>query len=269
MTELLVITALVFIMGCSSHEELPPPDNPFDAGNPNYVSPTAVIVSGPSEGEMINSTAVSIAWEGNESASEYRYNFDSSIWSEWSDATSKTFDYLDEGNHNFEIQARSINGIEQLTAASRSFTVNALEGLTVVVFPYGQTGSAGDTLMYQIIVDEVIDLSAIEYRMIFDNQYLELIDVYNGSIVDEWDGIPLVITEVSDSSVSMTMVSVESDNNAFSGSTSIATIGFRVLPEALMNTSSTIIELNEVVFLNPSHDPIEINIIRSGVFYEN
>ena len=52
----LIVSAL--LMGCSSHEELPPPDNPFDPGNPDYISPAAVIVSGPGEGEVVSTTEV-------------------------------------------------------------------------------------------------------------------------------------------------------------------------------------------------------------------
>ncbi|MBT7577237.1 MAG: hypothetical protein HN633_00515, partial [Candidatus Marinimicrobia bacterium] len=62
------IFALTLIMGCSSHDELPPPDNPFDPGNPDYVSPNLTIISGPALGEIIDNPFVTLVWEGNESA---------------------------------------------------------------------------------------------------------------------------------------------------------------------------------------------------------
>jgi hypothetical protein len=265
--QVLVFSAILF--GCSSHDELPPPNNPFDPGNPDYVRPAVEIINGPGESEIVEVTTVTFEWQGNESSTEYSYQFDGAGWSIWSENTAEVFDYLDDGDHLFELQARSVNGDEQEAPTSLSFGVDAVEGLSVVLFPYAQTGSVGDTLVYQIIVEKVVDLAAIEYDIIFDAEFFEMIDVIDGGILDEWGGTPLVITEMTDSSVSMSMVSVESDTNTFSGSTTIVTLLFRVLPEAFMNTSSTVIDLNKVVFLTPTHDQIEIDIIRSGVFYEN
>jgi len=267
--KVITLVALVLILGCSTLEELPPRDNPFDPGNPDYMSPSVEIINGPGENQIVEVTTVTFEWQGNESATEYCFQLDGSGWSTWSENTTEVFDYLDEGDHLFELQARSVNGDEQDVPTSLSFGVNAVAGLSVVLFPYAQPGSVGDTLVYQIIVGDVVDLAAIEYEIIFDAEFFEMIDVIYGSILDEWGGTPLVITEMTDSSVSMSMVSVESDTNTFSGSTSIATLLFRVLPEAFMNSSSTVIDLNKVVFLTPAHDPIEIDIIRSGVFYED
>ncbi|MBT7579063.1 MAG: hypothetical protein HN633_09870, partial [Candidatus Marinimicrobia bacterium] len=65
---LIILLAVALVLGCSSHEELPPPDNPFDPGNPDYVSPSVEIIVGPSENEIVDVTTVTFEWQGNESA---------------------------------------------------------------------------------------------------------------------------------------------------------------------------------------------------------
>ena len=254
----------LILLGCSSHEELPPPDNPFDPGNPHYVSPTALIVSGPSEGEVIDTTGVNIAWEGNESASEYRYKFDSPNWSDWNTATSHTFDYLDEGNHSFQLQSRSVNGEEQAVATLLNFEVDAVDGPAAIVYPYMQFGNPGDTLTYQIIAEEVIDLFAIECIISINEDYLELIEVLDGELLTQWGGDPLIIQEMTSASVSLAMVAVEGTGSPFSGSTSIATLEMIIRPSAMTTSVMTAIEIIELKYLDPSLMAIDGVSVRIG-----
>ena len=266
---ILLILILAILIGCSSHDELQPPDNPFDPGNPDYVGPTAVIVSGPAEGEIIDTTAVTFVWEGNESATEYRYKFDSPDWSDWNTATSHTFDYLDEGDHSFEVQVRSVNGDVQETPILLDFVVDAVSGPSAIVFPYSQKGSPGDTLIYQIIAEEVTDLFAVECNILINADYLELIEIVNGNIVDEWGGDPLVIDDITLSSASFSMVSVEGSNNSFSGTTSIISLITRIKTTVVLQSAINVIEIPEIVFLEPNLSAIDVGQIRTGVLDGN
>jgi hypothetical protein len=174
------IFALTLIMGCSSHDELPPPDNPFDPGNPDYVSPNLTIISGPALGEIIDNPFVTLVWEGNESATEYLYKFDSLDWSEWTTITTLTFDYLDEGNHRFEIKARSVNGEEQLTSTAIDFEVDAVGGPALMFYPRRQLSLLGEIVTFQILAEEVIDLMASEMYLDYDPTRLEIISIIQG-----------------------------------------------------------------------------------------
>jgi hypothetical protein len=258
---------LVTLIACSSHEELPPPDNPFDPGNPDYVSPSVVIINGPNEGEVLDVTSTSIEWEGNESATEYRYKFDSPDWSEWNAATSHAFDYLDEGNHGFEVQARSVNGDLQETPTDLSFDVNAVAGPSVLVYPYQLFGSPGDTVECQIIAEEVTDVFANEFIISFDNDYLELIEIVDGDILGEWGGVPLIVEELSGSLLSISMVAVEGSSISFSGTSSLVTLLLRINPLVISGTGFEVIRVTDITFLNRNLDNLNVNVNRIGVLH--
>ena len=251
-------------MGCSSHEELPPPDNPFDPGNPDYVDPEAEIISGPAEGEIVESTSVTLVWEGNESATEYRYKFDSPNWSDWNAATSHTFDYLDEGNHSFEIQAKSVNGDEQPGSTLLDFEVDAVSGPAAIINPYRQFGNPGDTLTYQIIAEEVTNLFAIECAVSINEDYLELSEVINGEVLTQWGGEALLIQEMTLSSLSLSMVAVEGTGSPFSGTTSIATLEIIIRPSAMITSTVIAIEIIELTYLDPALTAIGDVSVRMG-----
>ena len=259
-----VIFALI-LLGCSSHEELPPPDNPFDPGNPDYVDPEAEIISGPTEGEVVDSTAVTLIWEGNESATEYRYRLDASAWTEWAESTTETFEYLDEGNHSFELQARSVNGDAQTGSSLLDFEVDAVAGPAVLVYPYRHSASPGDTIMYQIMAEEVADLFAVECQIQFNEEYLELIEVINGDLLGEWGGESLVIQDMTATSLFLSMVAVEGTTVSFSGSTSIVTVAVRIRSSASITSENvSVIEINEAVFLDSLLEQTLLQTVRSG-----
>jgi hypothetical protein len=257
--------ALILVLGCSSHEELPPPDNPFDPGNPDYVSPEAEITSGPSEGEIIGNTSVTLVWEGNESATEYRYRFDFLGWSEWDETTSTTFEYLDEGTHNFELMARSVNGEEQSISTLLDFGVDAVAGPAILIYPYMQSASPGDTVDFQIFAEEVSDLFAVECQIQFDDEILELIEVIDGDLLTEWGGTALSIQEVSESIVDFSVVAVEGSNTTFEGTTSIFLLRLRIKQSANLNIELTAISVTNGVFINPHLEAIDLVYNRPGV----
>jgi hypothetical protein len=259
-----IILVVAILLGCSSHEELAPPDNPFDPGNPDYVSPSVVVIDGPNEGEVLDVTSTFIEWEGNESATEYRYKFDTPDWSSWGASTSHTFDYLDEGNHSFEIQARSVNGDEQTDSQLLDFVVNAVAGPSAIVYPYKQAGNPGDTLVYQIMAEEVTDLFAVECNISIDDEYFELIEVIDGNILGEWGGEALRIQDVTESSVSLSLVAVEGVMASFTGSTSIITLIVRIKSAAFSTSYSSAIDISNITYLNPDLETIDIAGVRSG-----
>jgi len=260
-----LLIALI-LLGCSSREEFSPPDNPFDPGNPDYVNPEAEIISGPTEGEIVESTSVTMVWEGNESATEYRYKFDSITWSDWGETTSQTFHYLDEGIHSLEVQARSVNGDEQTLPTLLEFEVNAVTGPSALVYPYMHIGNPGDTLIYQIVAEEVTDLFAVECLIEIDTN-LELIDVIDGNLQGEWGGHPLIVQEIGDQSISLSIVSVEGANLSFAGTSSIISLRVRIRSTAVRNVETTALIIANLLYLNTNLDTISISTIRPGVIY--
>jgi hypothetical protein len=261
----LAVLLTIGVWACTPHEELEPPDNPLDPNNPVYTSPSAEIISGPTEGEIVETTSISITWEGNESATEYRYNFDSNEWSEWTSITSQTYDYLDEGDHSFEIQARSVNGDEQTDSHILGFSVDAVAGPSAIVYPYKQTANPGDTIVYKIMAEEVTNVFANECKISFDTDYLELIDVIEGDILGAWGGSPLLVEMISDSSVSISMVAAEGSSISFSGTSSLIALILRINPRAISGSGLEVIRITDITYLNPNLEKLHVNSNRLGV----
>jgi hypothetical protein len=262
--KIITLVALILVLGCSSHEELPPPDNPFDPGNPDYVSPTVEIIGGPSESEIIDVTTVSFEWQGNESATEYSYQFDGSDWSEWNAGTSTEFDYLDEGDHTFKVQARSVNGDAQATPTAMGFGVDAVAGPSALVYPYKHVGNPGDTLIYHIVAEEVLDLFAVECHIELGDD-LELIEIIDGNLQSEWGGNALVIREIIGQTILLSIVSVEGTNTSFAGTTSIITLKLRLKETAPQNSETTALSISDLQYLNTTLNALNISTIRRGV----
>ena len=259
---LLIVSAFI---ACSSHEELPPPDNPFDPGNPNYVSPEATLVNGPVEGEVVGTTSITITWVGNESATEYRFRFDESDWSIWGESTEQTLDYLDEGEHSFELEARSINGDIQEIPTLLDFEIDAVPGPSVIAYPYLHTAGPGDTLQYEIIAEEASELFAVECQIEFDSDILELIDVLPGSLQNEWGGTILSVQEVHNSSIDLSTVSVEGSNTSFSGTASILVLKLRIKSDVESTFGNSVIGITTIELVDPQLKTINIQSIRPGV----
>ena len=142
-------------------------ENPLDPGNPDYESPIVNIISGPGEGEEIDEPQVTFVWEGNELVEFYRYRFNANDWTDWSVETSKTFDYLDEGNHFFSVQSQYLSG-DTSQVENISFMVDAVTGPALMFFPRRHQAGVGETVLFQILAEEVTNLTAAEFSINYD-----------------------------------------------------------------------------------------------------
>jgi len=256
-----ILVLMLVLWGCTSHENLEPPDNPFDPGNPNYVSPTVEIINGPNESEIVEVTTVTFEWQGNESATEYHYKFDSPNWSDWDESTSKTFDYLDEGIHSFEIQARSVNGDKQVDSLRLEFEVDAVEGISLVAYPYSQEVEVGDTIMVSINILDVENIVALGFELSFSADMIRFMDFMNGEIIDEWGGLPLVIVDSrldeTFSDINIAITSVEGNVHGFSGSIPAIYLRFIVQHQGEFWLSPS-----NVLLLDPEQQSLQISTMR-------
>ncbi len=262
-----IVLVFAILHSCSSREELPPPDNPFDPGNPNYVNPAVEIIGGPIEGEIVEETTVTFEWQGNESATEYRYQLDGSSWSEWSVGTSVELDYLDEGLHIFEVKANSLNGDEQEVATQLNFKIDAVAGPSGIVYPYLHSGSRGDTIIFHIVAEEAAELFAVHCRVRYDSNLLELIEVFDGTLKNEWGGIVLCIQDVDEPIIDLSMVPVENTNQSFSGTASVLSVKLRIKTNAPSTSETTALTIEQIELLNPQLEVLTASSKRSGILH--
>ena len=157
------------------------PDNPLDPETPDYESPAVIFVASISDGDTLETETVTFGWTGNELVTAYRYQLDNDVWSAWSADTTATFDYLDEGDHNVSIQSSYLSG-DTSSVASVSFVVDAVTGPALMFYPRRHIASVGETVTFQILAEEVEDLTAAEFTISFDTTDLEIISITQGSM---------------------------------------------------------------------------------------
>ena len=143
--------------------------------------PDTEILSGPSEGEEVETSEVQFTFEGRdiEGPVEFSYRITGRDWSPWSAETEAIFKDLDEsslvGIYVFEVRSRSSAGDVDKTPATRSFTINAVQGLWLR--PRSVDAPLGSEFTLEIIAEEVENLMLAHLLIVFDPSKLDLIEI--------------------------------------------------------------------------------------------
>ena len=256
---------LVILIGCSSHEELPPPDNPLDPGNQDYVSPNVEIMIGPSEGETVNTTAVSFAWEGNELVTEYSYKLDDNAWSEWSDATAVNLEYLDEGQHIFSVNARYESLTEDDTPEAVTFTVDAVQGPGLRVYPLFSEVSPGSTVDLYLYAEEVESLVFAEIQVSYDTTIIAFVQHENGDMLGEAHDNSILIVEDNPGVLDISLATNFVDQAGISGTGALANLSFTGTTQG----SSELVISDGSTFLDFWNNDIPIVDTENGLVVSN
>ena len=236
-------------------------ENPLDPGNPDYESPIVNIISGPGEGEVIDEPQVTFAWEGNELVDFYRYRFNANDWTDWSVETSKTFDYLDEGNHSFSVQSQYLSG-DTSQVENISFMVDAVTGPALMFFPRRQEATVGETVMFQILAEEVTNLTAAEFSINYDPAHVEITSITQGAIFAASEE-SIFLTQYDNSAGTLSVITaiLGGDEPSVSGTGVLIEIQINVISA----TSSELTFSGSEVFRDPENNNISITETIKGL----
>lgn len=228
--------------------------NPYDPGNPDYIAPQIIITSGPGEGAVVDTHVVTFQWEGNELVTEYRYNYDNLGWSDWSSQTSVVIDYLDEGDHSFSVQSRYESG-DTSEVGTVSYVVDAVKGPALMFYPRRRIVSVGETTSFRIMAEEVTNLTATEFTVEFDPEFIEVVAVTEGSMFQRL-GESLFFSELDNASgrVTISMAMLGGENPSADGTGDLAALQVIVNEQG----TSTISFDGTEVFRDPENYEIEI-----------
>jgi len=255
------ILFLGLIVFWSCEEIMVDQENPLDPGNPDYDSPIVNIISGPGEGEVIDEPQVTFAWEGNELVDFYRYRFNANDWTDWSVETSKTFVYLDEGNHSFSVQSQYSTG-DTSQVTSVLFVVDAVTGPALMFYPRRHQAAVGESVMFQILAEEVANLTAAEFSINYDPAHVEITSVTQGAIFAASEE-SIFLTQYDNSAGTLSVIT------AILGGDEPSVSGTGVLIEIQMNvisaTSSELTFSGSEVFRNPENNNISITETIKGL----
>ena len=236
-------------------------ENPIDPDNPDYIPPIVSFITGPEPEEILTAETTTITFSGNEESMLFRSRLDSSNWSGWISAQSRTLDYLDEGNHIFYLQGQYTTG-DTSSVISIPFTVNAVEGPALLFSPRRHIASAGQVVTYQILAEEVFDLAGTEFILNYNVSKIQVEAVRQGALFNSL-GTPIFFTENDQINglLTVTASAWAGDNEGFTGTGVI----FEIDVAIIQNGSSTINFNGNETFRNPENLMININEVIGGL----
>jgi len=253
---------MLFLFACGEPEF----DNPVDPDNPDFEIPETIILSGPQEGETVDTSSVTFSWEGNEQAVEYAYQLNEGGWSLWTKEPSITLNYLDEGDHYFQVKSRYISEDEDETPAEINFTVDAVHGPALRVFPLLTTTSVSQPTIIEIYMEEVENIMASEFSVSYNPLLVTVESVSKGELLSNYNGESVLIyeTQTVDSEASIIFdIGVATRGNAgLIGSGSIISIEF--MPVSIGDFDVEI--LTESTFRDNNNLEIIVNQSKNGRF---
>ena len=255
------ILFLGLIVFWSCEEIMVDQENPLDPGNPDYDSPIVNIISGPGEGEVIDEPQVTFAWEGNELVDFYRYRFNANDWTDWSVETSKTFVYLDEGNHSFSVQSQYSTG-DTSQVASVLFVVDAVTGPALMFYPRRHQATVGETVLFQILAEEVANLTAAEFSINYNPAHIEITSITQGAIFAASEE-SIFLTQYDNSAGTLSVITaiLGGDEPSVSGTGVLIEIQINVISA----TSNELTFSGSEVLKDPDNNDITINETVNGL----
>ena len=253
----LVFIILLFL---SCEDTVPIRDNPLDEDGGEYIPPI-ISLKDISDGDTLYSESIEFIWEGNELVTEFRYKLDSFSWTDWNESSSATLSYLDEGNHQFSVQSRYLNG-DTSNVASVSFVVDAVAGPSLMFYPRRHFAQAGETVTFQIIAEEVTNLMMSEIHLEYDPSMLELMSISQGSFFQNGqNSIFLFETNTEAGAVQINTTLLDGDTPSVNGTGSLASIEVK-----LLQSGSSQINFNgSDAFIDPENSEIHILEKISGL----
>lgn len=187
-----ILFSISFLLSLALISCIKKPENPLDPSSEAYTAPSVTITLGPKEGETLSDNTVRFAWQGNSSVNEFRYILEPymSAWSSWSKNNSVTFIFLDDFSYKFTIQTRYENQNE-VSSVSRNFKVDAIKGPGLKFYRLNNQVNLGLYVTVDVVLEDVSNFEAANFRVNFDPSYLNLSSVSAGDIANS--NVPVVI----------------------------------------------------------------------------
>lgn len=251
---------LIFLLSCDQN---PVFDNPYDEeNNPNYIPPETIITSEYIDSAILDTSGVTIAWEGNELVIEYCYKLDDNAWSEWSTTTSVDLEYLDEGQHSFRVKGRYESLAEDDTPAEVDFEVDAVQGPGLRVYPLLTETSINSYFDVYLYAEEVEGVVFAEIQMSYD----PAIVVFSGHEAGDMLGNPsdnsILIVEDDLGVLDITLATNFTDQGGVSGTGALVKLTFTT---ANAQGSTELAVSGSSAFLDFGNNDIVINDTENGL----
>ncbi len=175
-----ILSVFLFMVSCSEPDLVL--DNELDPDNPDFDPPNTTILAIDaihldSDGLSVDVQDPIIKWVGNEDMEmEFRNQLDGQGWSDWSSDLQKQLEFLNEGDHRFLVQGRYLSGTLEDQPDTLDFIVDAITGPALRMSPLKQKVSVGDSVLVEIMAEEMAAVSGAEIIIKFNHPYLTLVE---------------------------------------------------------------------------------------------
>jgi hypothetical protein len=182
-------------------------DNLFDPEHPDFRNPETFLLSGPSEGEIIQSNTVVFSWRHADSTYhvdtlstsniggkiEYSYRLTGRDWSEWQSGESLwyspytqwiydeytgihtlTLGPLEDGQQLFEVRMKYPTEVFEYNWPMRAFTIDAMEGPALMIAPMQTYIDSGAAFYTHVRILEAENLMGVNLKLQYDPSMLSL-----------------------------------------------------------------------------------------------
>lgn len=170
-------------------------DNPRDPETPNtYEAPLTTITVGPSEGSTVSTSSVTFTYESNADLFQTQVNGGDWLgWSGWTQETSTTLDYLDEGSYTFEVRSAYDPGEGQPTDIEETppsiyFIVDAVAGPSLRLSPLLIETTTGVEFELELIAEDVTNLMAVKAVINYDPSKITVVQIVEGNFLTSTGG---------------------------------------------------------------------------------
>ena len=217
---------------------------------------------------LYQSSSVSLNWVGNDYATSYSYrleplSYEDTVqtyinWSDWDTVNAVTFTNLDEGNYTFYIKSRfTVENEEE--AQSIFFSVDAIEGSALRVYPKYRQVSTGETFNIYVYIEDVVDLVGTELHLSYPLSYVSANSVIPGEILSN---SYVFFDTINSAEGTLELVSSVNDSVGFTGTGTLSRITFTAGDSPSIDT----LFINETSILRTSsNESIDITDMIFGV----
>ena len=257
----IIISVICF---CAQYScEKPVLDNPYG----DDIMPDIIIDSDSLDGSTIDSSSIRISWTPNIYAFEFSYYLFpvDTIYSGWNTDTTAHYTFLDEGEYLFFIKSRYQEGEEKESPDSLSFTIDAISGPGLRIYPLFVEVEISAEFTVDIYAEEVNNLTGAEIILTYEPELISLDSTFEGAFLSETQGQSITIKE-HDPDVGYLVITLATyDDNAvgLTGSGSLAGLTFKA--NANMTGSCDIILSEESRIKKEADIDVELSSIVSGL----
>ncbi len=232
-------------------------DNPLDPTGDDYVPPITTILTAPSD--IITTTTARVSWSGSHERLEFAYRLDDRTFSTWSKDTSVTLDYLDEGEHLFEVKSRYPTGVKENSPAQVDFIVDAVPSQSLILYPYRVEVAQGDTFIVELRADSIAGLTVIDFTLEYDTTSIVALEATTGPFLGK-DGGNLILIEEFDPYWHINIGVGQGPAGGVFGSGTILTFRFDVLTLSNSTLSLTVVDAR-----GPNDEIVAVTTVRGTV----